>query len=321
MNFALLSRPRTQAILDGRLKPVDLAVDWLATPDPLGWGLSEQERHRDLCSGHFDGGEMSISSFVQAKAQGAPLVALPVFLKRGLVQRSLLCAADSPLCSPEQLAGRRVGLVSYTSSMAVWMRGVLEDEYGLTPASVRWFTLGSSQHGSQVVTIPDDFAVAARRAWEELDGYAHDLDRRESFLFSLLERGELDAVISFQARVDDAKFRPLLRQEEEFWRHYRKTGVYPINHLFVIREEILNENTAHATALLSLFSEARSLWTDYLPQKERAGMENEIEHLGRDPFAYRLGAVEKTSLQTFVAYLDREQMISRKLAVEEVFIL
>jgi 4,5-dihydroxyphthalate decarboxylase len=287
----------------------------------LGWKLPAREQHRDLLSGHVDGGEMSISSFVQAKAQGAPLVALPVFLKRGLVQRSLFCTADSPLLSPEQLAGRRVGLVNYTSSMAVWVRGVLADEYELTPASVRWFTLGSSQHGSQAVTIPDDFAVAGRRAWEELDGYAHDLDRRESFLFSLLERKELDAVISFQARVDDGKFRPLLREEEEFWRHYRKTGVYPINHLFVIREEILNENPADAAALLALFGEARSLWTDYLPQKERAAIENEIEHLGWDPFAYRLGDVEKTSLQAFVVYLYREQMISRKLAVEEVFIL
>jgi 4,5-dihydroxyphthalate decarboxylase len=321
MNFALLSRPRTQALLDGRLKPADLALDWRATPDPLGRGLPEHERHRDLRSGQIDGGEMSISSFVQAKAQGAPLVALPIFLKRGLVQRSLFCAVDSPLLSPEQLVGGRVGLVSYTSSMATWMRGVLADEYGLSPASARWFTLGSPHHGGQVVAIPDGFSAARVRAWEELDGYCHELDRRESFLFSLLERNELDTVISFQARVAGGKFRPLLREEEEFWRHYRRSGVYPINHLFVIREEILKENPAHAATLLLLLRESRSLWTDYLPQEERAAIESEIEHLGWDPFAYRLGDVEKTSLQTFAEYLYREQMIFHKLAADELFIL
>ena len=321
MNLALLSRPRTQALLDGKLKLDGFLVRWLPASDPLGFGLPAHEKRRDILSGQVDGGEMSISAFIQAKAQGAPLVAVPIFLKRGLVQRSLLCADDSPLVSPEQLVNKRVGLVSYNSSMAVWMRGILEDEYKLSPASVRWFALSSPTPRSQVLKIPEEFSTAGIQAWEELDGYAHDLDRRESFLLSLLERDELDAVISFQARLASSKVRPLLPVEESHWSHYRKKGVYPINHLFVIRQDILDKYPALAADLLSLFREARGLWIDYLPQEERAAIESEMQQLGWDPFACRFGDVEKTSLELFVEYLYREQMISRQLAVDEFFTL
>ncbi len=89
MNFAILRRPRTQALLDGIIRCERVSIRWLPVSDPLGWALSPREKHRDLASGNVDGGETSISSFVQAKSRGAPLVALPIFLKRGLVQRSL----------------------------------------------------------------------------------------------------------------------------------------------------------------------------------------------------------------------------------------
>lgn len=321
MNFALLSRPRTQALLDGKLKLDGFPVRWLPASDPLGFGLPAHEKRRDILSGQVDGGEMSISAFIQAKAQGAPLVAVPIFLKRGLVQRSLLCADDSPLVSPEQLVDKRVGLVSYSSSMAVWMRGILEDEYELSPASVRWFTLSSPTPRSQVLKIPEGFSAAGIQAREELDGYAHDLDRRESFLLSLLEREALDAVISFQARLTSSKVRPLLPGEESLWSHYRKKGVYPINHLFVIRQDLLDEYPALAGTLLSTFREARGLWTDYLPQDNRAAIEGEMQRLGWDPFGYRLGEVENRSLETFIDYLHREQVIAHKPAVDEIFIL
>jgi 4,5-dihydroxyphthalate decarboxylase len=285
----------------------------------LGWSLSPHETHRDILSGNADGGEMSISAFVEAKSLGAPLLALPIFLKRGLVQRSLFCPVHSPLVSPEQLTGKRVGVVSYTSSMAVWMRGVLEDEYGLIPSSVQWFTLSASLHRSQALKIPEEFFGGGMQAWEELDGYPHDLDRRESFLLSLLESADLDAVISFQARIASNKIRPLVPVENNFWSHYQKKGVYPINHLFVVRDHVLKEFPRVSTALLSVFREARRLWVDYLPRENRAALQGEMERLGWDPYGYRFGKVEQRSLETFVDYLHREQLISQKLAVNEMF--
>ena len=150
MNIAIPRRPRTQALLDGTIRLTGLSARWLPASEPLGWALPPSEKHRDLASGEVDGGEMSISSFEQAKSRGVPLVALPIFLKRGLVQRSLFCSNVSPLSSPEQLVGKRVGLVSYTSSMAVWMRGVLKDCYGLASSSVQWFILSGSSPNAPI---------------------------------------------------------------------------------------------------------------------------------------------------------------------------
>lgn len=323
MNFALLSRPRTQAILEGRLKPDGLPIDWLPVSNPLGWALPSEERDRSILSGRFVGGEMSISSFIQAKSHGAPLLALPVFLKRGLVQRSLFCSVDSPLTSPEQLRGKRVGLVGTTSSMAVWMRGVLDDEYQLSRSSPIWFTLTSSSQRTQLETklieIPKEFVGEEIEAWEELDGYSHNLDRREVFLISLLEKGELDAVVSFQTRIASDPIRPLLPTEDKFWSHYQKKGVYPINHLFVMQEDLFSEFPNIGEVLLLAFKEARKLWVDYLPQENREAMEKDVERLGWDPFAYHCGEVEKRTLETFIDYLLKEKMISLKLPLDKLF--
>ena len=261
---------------------------------------------------------MSISSFVQAKSRGAPLVGLPIFLKRGVAQRSLFCSKESPLSSPEELVGKRVGLVSYTSSMAVWMRGVFKDSYELASSSVQWFAMSGLSHGAQSLTIPDEFSEEKIPAWEELDGYRHQLDRRETFLLSLLEREALDAVVSFQARIDCQRIRPLLH-EHSLWSHSLNSQIYPINHLFVVKTDVVQEFPAIAESLLSAFREARGLWTNYQPRGEREAFEREMAKLGYDPFDYRLGEVEKKTLETFVDYLEREKLISRKLALDELF--
>ncbi len=327
MNFALLSRPRTQAILDGRLKLGGLPINWFSISNPLGWALPSEERERSILSGRFVGGEMSVSSFIQAKSKGAPLLALPVFLKRGPVQRSLFCSSDSPFTSPEQLRGKRVGLVGTTSSMAAWTRGVLEEEYQLSRSSPTWFTLTASSANStlgtqlktKLIEIPREFVGEEIEAWEELDGYSHNLDRREVFLISLLEKGELDAVISFQTRIASNRIRLLLPTEDKIWSHYRKKGVYPINHLFAMHEDIFSQFPDVGEVLLSAFKEARKLWVDYLPKEKWAEMENEVERLGWDPFAYELGKVEKITLETFIGYLLKEKMISRELPFDKMF--
>ncbi len=323
MKFAVLTRPRTQALLDGRLESESLPIHWVSTTSPLGVGVPAEENERGILSGGFVGGEMSISSFLQAKARGAPLLALPIFLKRGLPQRSLICSSGSTLNSPQQLVGKRLGLVNYTSSMPTWMRGILEEEYLLSRSSLQWIALSPSSPPAydemRVIQIPDDFVGEEVEAWEELDGYTHQLDRRERFLLSLLEKRELDAVISYQVRIGSHGFKPLLPTEDGLWSHYQRKGVYPINHIFVVQEEIISKTPNLDGVLLSALREARELWVDYLPKENRGFMENEINRLGWDPFAYHLGEVERTTLETLVEYLLKDKMISRRISIEELF--
>jgi len=317
MKFTVLRRPRTQALLDGKIEIARQSCRWFATADPLGWQLPASESSRDLASRELDGGEMSLSAFIQAKSRGAPIVALPIFLKRGFVARSVFCSADSSLDSPEQLAGKKVGLVGFTSSMGVWVRGTMQDSYGLKPSSVRWCALSGSSPHAEWLHIPAEFIGGKMPAWEELDGYSHDLDRREAFLLSLLDRGELDAVVSFNARIDCRSIRPLL--DEAAIRSYAaKLALYPINHLFVVKEAVIKNSPVLVRALIRAFNEARVLWTQYLPEAEREIFEREREGLGYDPFLYASGNVEQNSLEAFAGYLARERLIPRKLKIGEL---
>jgi 4,5-dihydroxyphthalate decarboxylase len=318
MNFALLCRPRTQAILDGRLKADGLPIHWNSIGNPLTWIPPSPENDRGMLSGGFVGGEMSLSSFIQAKSHGARLLALPIFLKRGLAQRSLFCSAGSPLASPRELIGKRVGLVGYMSSMAIWMRGVLSDDYELPRSGPLWYAIVPSSQ-TKLLRVPEEYAARDFEAWEELDGYSHALERRECFLISLLEQGELDAVVSFQTGIAAKKIRPLLPDSEHLWFHYRKRAVYPINHIFVMHEEFLKEFPRAEELLLSIFREARKLWVNYLSVDKKAAIEREIKTLGWDPFAYHLGTVEKSTLGIFIDYLLDEKIISRRLPLDTIF--
>jgi hypothetical protein len=203
------------------------------------------------------------------------------------------------------------------------MRGVLDEEYQLSRSSLLWITLSPSSPGTHdemtVMEIPNEFTGEEIEAWEELDGYSHKLDRRERFLLSLMEKGEVDAVISYQVRIGSKQFRPVLQTEDGFWSHYHRRGVYPINHIFVVQEELISKTPNIGEILLSTLREARKLWVDYLPEEKRKAMELEIDRLGWDPFAYHLGEVERRTLETFVDYLLKDKMISRRLSLEEIF--
>ncbi len=134
-----------------------------------------------------------------------------------------------------------------------------------------------------------------------------------------MEKGEVDAVISYQVRIGSNQLRPLLRTEEEFGSHYHRRGIYPINHIFVVKEDVVSEIPNIGEILLSTLREARKLWVDYLPKENREAMEYEMDRLGWDPFAYHLGEVERRTLETFIDYLLKDKLISRKFPLEELF--
>src|SRR3989454_2646789 len=128
--------PNTQALLDRSVQPagVDLKIQ-----THFGEGFDNVgARHRAIIVGKMDGGELSISSFILARLRGVRLRALPVFLSRRFRHRCMYFPVGSPLRDPAELAGRRITVHRYNATTPVWLKGILQNEYGVKPQTVEW---------------------------------------------------------------------------------------------------------------------------------------------------------------------------------------
>lgn len=229
IRVAFKPRPRVKALQDGTVKAHDLD---LIVRDDLG----SSERHALILEGELDAGEMSTSGFIRGIAEGRPLFAIPVFIKRGFVHENLYCRKGSAIRDVRDLVGKRVGVPWYASTLSVWIRGLLEHEYGLSAKDIHWFTPRKESVDDTLDDIrveylkpPASFSRPEVFAWEKLDGYRFPLTRTELFFLYLLEHGELDAAVFNFYRLESHTVAPLIPEEEEA-RYFEKTGIYPISH-------------------------------------------------------------------------------------------
>src|ERR1700742_2927992 len=161
---------RTQPLIDGRVEPEGVDLTFLPLrPGETFW--------RMLNHGEFDASEMSLSSYTILRSEGdTRFIAIPVFPSRVFRHSAVYVRADSSIERPEQLKGKRVGVADYQMTAAVWVRGFLKHEYGVTPEDMTWVL------GRPVRTIkpPEGIRVEAMPDGTTLD--------------AMLERGEIDAL-------------------------------------------------------------------------------------------------------------------------------
>jgi 4,5-dihydroxyphthalate decarboxylase len=320
VQIAFKPRPRVKALQDGTVKldGVDLVVR-----DDLG----SSERHRLVLEGSLDAGEMSTSGFIRGIAEGRPLLALPVFIKRGFVHENLYRRNGSPIRSVRDLIGKRVGVPWYASTLSVWVRGLLQSEYGVAAADIHWFTprresIDRALEGIRLeyVKVPPSFSRAEVFAWEKLDGYRFPLTRDELYFLDLLEQGALDAVVFNFYRLESDTVTPLIAEEEEA-PYFEKTGIYPIAHTVVIQRRVYEADPALPGKLWAGLKQARALESRYRSESARLEFEKEQDKLGgMDPFAYELGACERRTLTAYLRYLQEQRVMPRPLELDDLFV-
>ena len=184
--------------------------------------------------GRYDVSEMALMTFLQAKASGVPLVLLPVAMAARFQEGALLCrAADSTIGGPADLPGKRVGVRSYSQTTGVWLRGVLGDDYGVTPGDVRWVTFEDA-HVSGCADPP----------WAERAAPGQDL-------LAMLRDGRLDAAIVGNDLPDDPGLRTVFPDPGAAASRFRaRHGFMPVNHLLAARKEVLSERSGAAEAFV-----------------------------------------------------------------------
>ena len=235
----------------------------------------------------FDVSEMAIATYVQAKAHGKPLVLIPATMMGRFQHGTILCNAARPL-TPADLAGKRVGVRSYSQTTAVWVRGILQNDYGVDIDRVHWVTF-------------EDGHVAEYHEPAGVERVGGDKN-----LLKMLREGELDAAIYGADLPNDPTLKSLIADPEaaaQKW--YARHKVVPINHMVVVTEKLVKTNPEAVKEIYRLLAQGKT--AAGLP---KAGA---IDFL---PFGL---AACRPGLQTIIDYALQQSLIPRKIAVEELF--
>jgi 4,5-dihydroxyphthalate decarboxylase len=239
---------RTRPLVDGRVRP--LGLDLTCLPMTIEEIFFRMARFRE-----FDAAEMSLGSFLVSLSAGeeAPFVAIPVFPSRSFRHSGIYVHAGSGIERPEQLVGRTVGVAEYQLTANVWIRGILAEDYGVPVGSVRYRTGGLHEPGRPeklAVSLPADVDVAPIGPGRTLS--------------DMLASGEIDALYtprtprSFaEGHPGVARLFPDFRTVESAY--FRRTGIFPIMHVVVIRADVYRRDRWVARSLMEAFAEARRI--------------------------------------------------------------
>lgn len=221
---------------EGRVNPPDVEFEWIHyQPTHDAFAPMVNDLAFDVC-------EMAIATYLQARDRGVPITMLPAGMIGRFQHRYLVRHADRAPLRPEDLAGRRIGVRSYTVTTGMWVRGLLEDQYGVDPDSVTWHTY-EPQHVTGSPTPPNVVAPVAGAS-----------------IVDDLASGLIDAAV---VGADHPALRPLIDDSDEAARAwFARHRVVPINHLVVVRDELLREHPDLGDELMAAFAESRRLAAD-----------------------------------------------------------
>lgn len=324
LSFASAYNERVEPLMDGSVKPegVEL-IPTYSEPPVTFW---RQLRFQD-----FDVSEMSLSSYLIAKSQGFDYLALPVFPSRRLFQTELSINLDSGIKGPEGLAGKRLGVAEYQQTAALWTRGILEHDFGVSQFSINWY-----------MERTEELSHGGATGFKPPEGISFQRIPPEKSMASMLLAGELDAaavarsfnrsanVIERSNRIlgqgDWSRIQPLFPDRmAEGARFYAKHGWLPANHTYIVRGELLRKYPWLAMNLYLAFIEAKEeaqrKLTERLPSALFFGAEymaNTRKLLGNDPFAFGLKANEGM-LQCLVDFSHEQGLTKEKLTPADLF--
>jgi 4,5-dihydroxyphthalate decarboxylase len=307
---------RTLALALGDVRPAGIDLTYLRPrphPEAIFWRMS---RHHE-----FDAAEMSLSSYLLRRSRGdESLWAIPVFPSKFFRHGSVFVNAASGIERPEDLKGKRMGVPEYQMTAAVWIRGFLEDDYGVHPSDMRWLQGGVEQPG-RVEKI--DIEIA---------GVEITPISAEQTLSSMLAAGELDALMaagppsSFGGQRVRRLFPDFRAVELEY---FQRTGIFPIMHTVVIRHDVLEQYPWVARSLYDAFCEAKALAMAELDSSARALVtslpwqmaeaETTRALMGDDYWSYGLEPNRKT-LEALARYSYRQGLAARLVPLGELFV-
>lgn len=289
------------ALKDGTVTPHGFSLDFEEVP------VLVQAFRRMVRQLEFDVCEMAFTTYLCAKAHGKPFTALPIFLVRGFHHGAIVQGADGRLQSPTELEGRRVGVNrGYTVTTGVWARGILQDQYGVDLDRVTWVPSG-------------DEHVAEYRPPANVTPMPPGAS-----LETLVAAGELAAAVGIEAKNPDVV--PLIPDAEQAaFAALRERGLYPINHLVVVKDKVLQAHPEVATALFDAFAEAKRRYVERLranaieaPTATDRMYQRVMAITDEDPLPYGI-APNRAMIELLISHAVRQRILDEPPAVANLF--
>jgi 4,5-dihydroxyphthalate decarboxylase len=315
INLACLDYDRVRPLMDGRVKPggIDLNILPMRPRETFPRMLERRE---------FEASELSLASYTILTAKGnSPFVAIPVALSKLFRHSCIYVRKGAGIKSPSDLKGKRVGTTQYGSTAVVYIKGLLQDEYGVRAEDMHWF-MGGLEAPVQNPLLP--LALPDRIKLEFL--------AQGATLEHMLKRGELDALFSiylppsFMAGERHvARLFPDYKKVEQAY--YKKTGIFPIMHTVVLRRDVYDANPWAARNLFAAFSAARDIAVDGLYDTDALHLSLPflLDHIeenwrvfGADFWAYGL-APNRPALESIGRWVHDQGLAPRVVKAEEIF--
>lgn len=295
---------RNRGIFDGVVKPEGIELTCIR------FNNVDELFRRTLQSAEFDVSELSFSNYLHRQSV-LPYIAIPVFTSRKFRHGDIFINTKSGIRSPADLNGKRIGCFpEYFVTAAVWQRGIFQHEFGLAPEKVSWFAEKPERFK---VEFPSGVSVKV------LPG-----------IWQALESGNIDVTFgprkppNFQKSTSVKRLFANPREVET--EYFRRTGIYPIMHVIVIKKDVWKQNRWIANSLIDAFTKSKQLWKEFQNVEPSwiggaswidLAMEEE-EALGNDMYPYNLKDNRKT-IETLIQYCTEQIIIQKPPTVEELF--
>ena len=290
-----------KALKDGTVKPRRCALEFVEV-DPLIDAFRRMVRGLE-----FDVSEMAMTTYITARAHGKRFTGLPIFLVRAFHHGAIVYNTKSGIRSPKDLEGRKVGVNrGYTVTTGLWARAVLQHQYGVDLDTITW-VLSGDEHVAEFRPPSNVIPIAKGKKMADL-----------------VASGELPAAIGVEVESPDVK--PLIDDAgDQGLEALRSRGHYPINHLLVVKDDLIDAHEDLAPDLFNAFAEAKRI---YVRRLQGGQIENPtrvddlhrrvMEITGRDPLPYGIASNRQT-LEEVIQYALEQRIIARPVTVEELF--
>jgi 4,5-dihydroxyphthalate decarboxylase len=309
----------TLPILRGQMSLPGFEFDITETEDVPGMFAG-------MFKGHYDISEMSLAELIYYTSRAkADFIAIPVFPSRMFRHGFILCRKAAGIAEPADLNGRKIGFLRWVQTAAIWMRGMLLDEYGVSAKNSEWY-VASMHHwddhdpgatveprdGSTIRMIENGGKNTSERACRALfDGQVDALGVTESQLATLLANDSVKRLFENPREVEAA--------------YFRRTKILPIMHLLALQKSVADTHPELPAQLFQLYSDAKKWaqrWRRAIPSLVEAWPNHylceEQQIFATDPWAYGLEA-NRHVLDKFFAYCHAQGISGREIAPEEIF--